>query len=108
MVRYRTGDYTRFYAEPCPCGSVLHRLDQVSRMEQGQSMTELDEKLFSASGVIDYQTTLTKKGILVEGYGTAPLEMPGISNWRGYPVEYRWRLVKKEDKPCYLGKRRIL
>lgn len=108
LIRYRTGDYTRFYAEPCPCGSVLHRLDQVSRMEQGQSMAELDEKLFSASGVIDYQTTLTKKGILVEGYGTAPLEMPGISNWRGYPVEYRWRLVKKEDKPCYLGKRRIL
>ena len=24
LIRYRTGDYTRFYAEPCPCGSVLH------------------------------------------------------------------------------------
>ena len=32
LIRYRTGDHTRIYREPCPCGSVLLRLDQVTRM----------------------------------------------------------------------------
>ncbi|MCL2492455.1 MAG: AMP-binding protein [Clostridiales bacterium] len=29
LIRYRTGDHSRFLPEPCPCGSVLKRLDKV-------------------------------------------------------------------------------
>jgi phenylacetate-coenzyme A ligase PaaK-like adenylate-forming protein len=30
FIRYRTGDYSRFIQEPCPCGSILKRLDRVA------------------------------------------------------------------------------
>jgi phenylacetate-coenzyme A ligase PaaK-like adenylate-forming protein len=30
FIRYRTGDRSRFINEPCPCGSVLQRLDRVA------------------------------------------------------------------------------
>jgi phenylacetate-coenzyme A ligase PaaK-like adenylate-forming protein len=30
LVRYRTGDFSRFIPEPCPCGSKLKRLDRVA------------------------------------------------------------------------------
>ena len=29
LIRYRTGDFSRFLPGPCPCGSVLKRLDKV-------------------------------------------------------------------------------
>ena len=29
LIRYRTGDFSRFIPEPCKCGSVLKRLDKV-------------------------------------------------------------------------------
>lgn len=29
FIRYRTGDYTRWIKEACPCGSLLRRLDKV-------------------------------------------------------------------------------
>lgn len=108
LIRYRTGDYTRLYAEPCPCGSILHRLDRVSRIEKEQSMADLDEQIFAASGVIDYEVRATPKGFLVEGYGRKNLDTSVISNWRGRPVEAHWKLVRREDKPCYSGKRRVL
>jgi phenylacetate-coenzyme A ligase PaaK-like adenylate-forming protein len=30
FIRYRTGDFSRFLPEPCPCGSTLKRLDKVA------------------------------------------------------------------------------
>jgi phenylacetate-coenzyme A ligase PaaK-like adenylate-forming protein len=30
FIRYRTGDYSRFLQEPCPCGSILKSLDRVA------------------------------------------------------------------------------
>jgi phenylacetate-coenzyme A ligase PaaK-like adenylate-forming protein len=30
FIRYRTGDYSRFIPGPCPCGSILKRLDRVA------------------------------------------------------------------------------
>ncbi|MCL1895860.1 MAG: AMP-binding protein, partial [Clostridiales bacterium] len=29
LIRYRTGDFSRWLTEPCPCGSTLKRLDKV-------------------------------------------------------------------------------
>ncbi|MDR1795874.1 MAG: AMP-binding protein [Clostridiales Family XIII bacterium] len=35
LIRYRTGDRSRFLQEPCPCGSILKRLDKVGdRLER--------------------------------------------------------------------------
>ena len=42
LLRYRTGDYTRFLP-PCPCGGVTRRIDRVSRRGEGPSMEKLDE-----------------------------------------------------------------
>ena len=33
FIRYRTGDYSRWLTEPCPCGSLLKRLDKVGPRE---------------------------------------------------------------------------
>jgi len=30
LIRYRTGDISRILAEPCPCGSVIRRFDQIA------------------------------------------------------------------------------
>ncbi len=34
FIRYRTGDFSRWILEPCPCGSVLKRLDKVAPREE--------------------------------------------------------------------------
>ncbi len=63
FIRYRTGDKGRFLAKPCPCGSVLPRLDKVKGRYsedvtmggQTVNLANLDELLFALDGVIDYQ-----------------------------------------------------
>lgn len=63
LIRYRTGDMSRFLPEPCPCGSILKRLERITarksdaiRMSNGESLTlgELDEVLFSLPEVTDF------------------------------------------------------
>lgn len=56
LIRYRTGDYTRILAEPCPCGSQTIRLDQVRRKEEAgiPTIEELDNILFGFPEVVDY------------------------------------------------------
>jgi len=34
LIRYRTGDRSRFLQGPCPCGSVLKRLDKVGDRDE--------------------------------------------------------------------------
>lgn len=63
LLRYRTGDYTRFLPDPCSCGSITRRLDSISRSQTGQkdsgfsifSIEELDSLLFSVPELIDYR-----------------------------------------------------
>ena len=68
LIRYRTGDLARFLPEPCPCGTVLRRLERVTgrlagaiRLAGGQvlDLTELDEALFPLPFLLDYQAVLT-------------------------------------------------
>ena len=63
LIRYRTGDISRFLPGACPCGSVLRRLDRVrsrksSRVLVGDgheiTMAALDEVLFGLGRVIDF------------------------------------------------------
>ena len=62
LIRYRTGDISRFMTKPCPCGSHLKRLDRV----EGRSVYEfscgrrfrldaLDEALFRLPDIIDFE-----------------------------------------------------
>ncbi|MHC1759077.1 MAG: DVU_1553 family AMP-dependent CoA ligase [Negativicutes bacterium] len=63
LIRYRTGDLSRFLPEPCVCGSVLKRLDRVySRQNSSMQLPDgtevhwaaMDEALFTVRGVIDF------------------------------------------------------
>ncbi|MDR2156636.1 MAG: AMP-binding protein [Clostridiales Family XIII bacterium] len=37
LVRYRTGDFSRWLPDPCPCGSILRRLDKVGSRKDAKS-----------------------------------------------------------------------
>lgn len=71
LIRYRTGDRSRFLTEPCRCGSVLRRLDHVSGRiseavilpdEQTLSITQLDEVILSDPSVTAFQAEISEIG----------------------------------------------
>jgi phenylacetate-coenzyme A ligase PaaK-like adenylate-forming protein len=68
LIRYRTGDFARFLPEPCPCGTMLRRLERVQGRAAGDvwlgpgnmlNITEMDEALFRLPFMLDYQARLT-------------------------------------------------
>ena len=67
LIRYRTGDLSRFIPKPCPCGSVVRSMEIVRDRVAGRkklagmtfSLAELDEVLFKLDGVLDYQCELS-------------------------------------------------
>lgn len=70
LIRYRTGDLARFIPGPCPCGTVLKRLDKIQgrlrgavELEKGHrvSIPDLDEIVFAVPGVMDYQAEVYRK-----------------------------------------------
>ena len=70
LIRYRTGDVSRFVQDPCPCGTVLktlarvkNRLCSIRHLEQGGSlgMADLDEAIFPVDGVVDFSASLTRE-----------------------------------------------
>ncbi len=67
LIRYRTGDLSRWRLEPCPCGAFLRRLAPVSGRNSGImtlsgegtiSQPQLDEALFSIEGLMDFNAAL--------------------------------------------------
>lgn len=70
LIRYRTGDRSRFLTTPCPCGTVLRRLDHISgRLAEAVtlpgggtlSMTQLDEVLLSEPSILAFKAALTRR-----------------------------------------------
>jgi phenylacetate-coenzyme A ligase PaaK-like adenylate-forming protein len=70
LIRYRSGDLSRFIPEPCPCGTVLRRLAWVKGRRAGQvhlkgtglvSMGDLDEALFPLPGLLNFQATVSEE-----------------------------------------------
>lgn len=68
LVRYRTGDLSRFLTEPCPCGTILKRLEWVKgrlfggvRVGSGNLLTvaDLDEALFPLPGLLNFQVEIS-------------------------------------------------
>jgi len=70
LIRYRTGDLARFIPEPCPCGTLLKRLDRIQGrltgavvLDKGRqlSIPDLDDVVFSVPGILDYQAEVYGK-----------------------------------------------
>jgi phenylacetate-CoA ligase len=71
LIRYRTGDMSRFLPEPCGCGAILRRLERIAaRIDDKISLhrnsyftiAALDEALFAVTGVIDYSAAIDNSG----------------------------------------------
>lgn len=69
LVRYRTGDLSRFIPGPCPCGTFLRRLDHVDQRLVGDvslpgggvlRQRDLDEALFPLAGLVDFKASLVQ------------------------------------------------
>jgi phenylacetate-CoA ligase len=67
LIRYKTGDWSRFLTQPCPCGSALNRMERISgrigeavRLYNGASISisQLDEVLFRNSSVSAYSAEI--------------------------------------------------
>jgi phenylacetate-coenzyme A ligase PaaK-like adenylate-forming protein len=70
LIRYRTGDLSRFIPKPCRCGTVLKRLEWVKGRLAGQvrlsgkylvSMADLDEVLFPQPGLLNFHAAVTQE-----------------------------------------------
>jgi phenylacetate-coenzyme A ligase PaaK-like adenylate-forming protein len=86
LVRYRTGDISRFIPGDCPCGTVLKTLERVKCRVSGiiqvsaahtLTMAHLDEALFSVEGVLNFDATWSGDALhlrvqVAEGSGALP------------------------------------
>lgn len=73
LLRYATGDEGRLLLEPCPCGSILPRLEKVrGRIGSPVDLPALDEVLFAFDGVIDYQGRLDDNDLQLTIYCLEP------------------------------------
>ena len=70
ILRYRTGDLSRFIPGPCPCGTMLRRLDRIRgrlkgavNLDKGHqlSISEMDDVLFRVPGLLEYQAEVFRK-----------------------------------------------
>lgn len=68
LIRYRTGDIARIIPSPCPCGSVLRRMERVRGRWEGLvrlgpectlALSDMDEALFLLPGLLDYRATVS-------------------------------------------------
>lgn len=71
LIRYRTGDLSRFIPGPCPCGAPLRTLQGIRTRICGQvsvgsgpglTMADLDDALFAVEGVLDFTARLAPDG----------------------------------------------
>jgi phenylacetate-coenzyme A ligase PaaK-like adenylate-forming protein len=69
LIRYRTGDLSRFLPSPCDCGSLLKRLDRlrgrldsILRLPAAKlRIGEIAEAVFAVPGVLDYAVTVVSE-----------------------------------------------
>jgi phenylacetate-CoA ligase len=66
LIRYRTGDVSRFIPDPCPCGTSLKTLERITHRLSGRlplgarylTIADLDEALFAIDGVLNFTATI--------------------------------------------------
>ncbi len=70
LIRYRTGDVTRFLPQKCGCGTVLKTMEPVKHRISGRielfkdewiSLADLDEALFGIHRVVDFEARLVRQ-----------------------------------------------
>lgn len=114
LIRYRTGDCTRFLPDPCPCQSVTRRLDMVSRIGGSDPAIEaLDSALFAVPTLVDYQAalenhTLTITAYTLDGHSQTALSDKAEIIFPSLDIVIRERICQPEDTALYPGKRYIL
>jgi phenylacetate-coenzyme A ligase PaaK-like adenylate-forming protein len=102
LIRYRTGDLSRFLPGPCGCGTILKRLDRVrDRVDGflslgswgGISIGALDEALFDIPGLLDFSATMTPDrprrleiAVYAPDIGSAKIEAAVRDTLRNLPV----------------------
>ena len=67
LIRYRTGDVSRFIPDQCPCGTHLKTLERITHRLNGRvpigsqylTMADLDEAVFAIDGVLNFTATMT-------------------------------------------------
>jgi phenylacetate-CoA ligase len=108
LVRYRTGDLSRLLPEPCPCGTVLQRLEKVQgkvnemiRLRSGDwlGIIDLDEALFALPGIVNYVAVLTKAhdvdrlevAIYPASYENLPAPEEVLETLTGVPPQFHTR-----------------
>lgn len=110
LIRYRTGDYTRFLP-PCPCGSVTRRIGPVFRREGPISISMLDSVLFSIPQMVDYQAsfdgTLTIHAKLLDTDGEAAIARQLFRHYPGLDFQIETSAACLSDCPLSSGKRMI-
>lgn len=108
LLRYRTGDYTRFLP-PCPCGGVTRRIDTVSRREGVISIEALDSALFPLESLVDYRAgfdgALRIDARTTDGQGADQLTRAAENCCPGAPVTVRVSKALPSHGPMYPGKR---
>ncbi len=69
LIRYRTGDMSRFIPGDCPCGTGLRRMDYIRYRINSMivlhggymlGISELDESLLKIDGIVDYKASCFK------------------------------------------------
>ena len=106
LIRYRTGDYTRFLPGKCPCGGVTRRIERVSRADN--SMERLDGELFRLPGLIDYSASDTGCGLRIDAVGDVSAADIRAAAPFAAICEVRVRAAESDFRGCYNGKRHIL
>lgn len=69
LIRYRTGDVSRFLTDVCRCGTRLRTMERITHRlagrvrigEQTLTMADLDEAVFAIEGVLNFTATLTRE-----------------------------------------------
>lgn len=111
LLRYRTGDYTRFLP-PCPCGGVTRRIDRVSRKVEGADMEKLDEALFRIPGLVDcraeFDGVLNISARVLEPGLEVEIERAVSACFPTLPVHVSCAICSMKDGPMYPGKRYVI
>lgn len=83
LVRYRTGDVSRFVDRACPCGSSLALLEQVRHRLDGLiplggahlTMADLDDALFPLDHVVDFTAIIDDAGLSIRIKSTGYVDL---------------------------------
>ena len=102
LIRYRTGDISRFLPKDCSCSDAFKRMDYVLgrysefiKLSSGQclSIGVIDEVLFGIEDVLDFRVTIEKKENITLKLSIKPINLKKHINYE--KIENTMRQDKK-------------